>query len=48
MNLFAVLSQPIDQHGLAFREAAARIASVDTLRAFMTDFTKKFAGSKGS
>jgi hypothetical protein len=48
MNLFAVLSQPIDQHGLAFREAAAKIASVDTLRTFMTDFTKKFAAAKGS
>lgn len=48
MNLFTVLSQPIDQHGLAFREAAAKIASVDTLRSFMTDFTKKFAGAKGS
>ena len=48
MNLFTVLSQPIDQHGLAFREAAAKIASVDTLRAFMTDFTKKFAAAKAS
>ena len=30
-NLFAVLSADIDQHGLAFRDAAAQIASVDTL-----------------
>ena len=37
-NLFAVLSADIDQHGLAFREAAAKIASVDTLQAFMKDF----------
>ena len=43
-NLFAVLIQPIDMHGLAFREAAAKIASVDTLKAFMADFQKKFAG----
>ena len=27
-------------HGLAFRDAAARIASVDTLQAFMKDFGK--------
>ena len=47
-TMFAVLSAPIDQHGLAFREAAAKIASVDTLRTFMTDFTKKFAPAKGS
>ena len=42
-NLFAVLIQPIDMHGLAFRDAAAKIASVDTLKAFMADFQKKFA-----
>jgi hypothetical protein len=40
-NLFAVLSASIDQHGLAFRQAAARIASVDTLVAFMKDFTRR-------
>jgi hypothetical protein len=38
---FAVLSQQIDMHGLAFRDAAARIASVDTLQAFMKDFNKR-------
>ena len=38
---FAVLSQQIDMHGVAFRDAAARIASVDTLQAFMKDFGKK-------
>ena len=42
-NLFAVLIQPIDMHGLAFRDAAAKIASVDTLKSFMRDFQKKFA-----
>ena len=26
-------------HGLAFRDAAAQIASVDTLEAFMKDFS---------
>ena len=38
---FTVLSQQIDMHGLAFRDAAARIASVDTLQAFMKDFGKR-------
>ena len=38
---FAVLSQDIDLHGLAFRDAAAKIASVDTLQAFMKDFGKR-------
>jgi tetratricopeptide (TPR) repeat protein len=42
-NLFAVLIQPIDMHGLAFRDAAAKIASIDTLKSFMADFQKKFA-----
>jgi len=37
---FSVLSQQIDMHGVAFRDAAARIASVDTLQAFMKDFGK--------
>jgi hypothetical protein len=35
---FHVLSQEIDMHGLAFRDAAAKIASVDTLQTFMKDF----------
>ncbi|MGH6827331.1 MAG: hypothetical protein ACREFW_00300 [Rhizomicrobium sp.] len=38
---FAVLSQPIDMHGLAFRDAAAKIASVNTLEAFMKEFSKE-------
>jgi hypothetical protein len=45
-NLFTVLSADIDQHGLAFRDAAARIASVDTLQAFMKDFNKRNSGAK--
>ena len=28
-------------HGVAFRDAAAKIASVDTLQAFMKDFSKR-------
>lgn len=45
-NLFAVLSASIDTHGLAFREAAAKIAAVDTLQAFMKDFGKRNADVK--
>ncbi len=40
-NLFAVLSADLDQHGLAFRDAAAKIASIDTLESFMKDFNKR-------
>ena len=45
-NLFAVLSADIDQHGMAFRDAAAKIASVDTLQAFMKDFNKRKSGAR--
>jgi hypothetical protein len=40
-NAFTVLAQQIDMHGLAFRDAAAKIASVDTLQVFMKDFNKR-------
>ena len=40
-SAFAVLTQNIDMHGLAFRQAAAQIASVDTLTTFMKDFSKR-------
>ena len=45
-TLFAVLSSDIDQHGLAFREAAAKIAAVDTLQSFMKDFAKRKSDAK--
>jgi hypothetical protein len=45
-GLFAVLAADIDQHGLAFREAAAKIAAVDTLQTFMKDFAKRKSGAK--
>ncbi len=45
-NLFAVLSSDIDHHGLAFRDAAAKIASVDTLQAFMKDFNRRRTDAK--
>jgi tetratricopeptide (TPR) repeat protein len=40
-SAFVVLSQSIDLHGMAFREAAQQIASVDTLETFMKDFSKR-------
>jgi len=45
-GLFAVLSSNIDQHGLAFREAAAKIAAIDTLQTFMKDFAKRKSDAK--
>ena len=45
-NMFVVLSADIDQHGLAFRDAAAKIASVDTLESFMKDFPRAKSGAK--
>jgi hypothetical protein len=45
-GLFAVLSSDIDQHGMAFREAAAKIASIDTLQTFMKDFAKRKSDAK--
>jgi hypothetical protein len=44
-SAFAVVAQRIDAHGVAFREAAARIASVDTLQTFMNDFRKHYSGA---
>lgn len=35
-------------HGVAFRDAAAKIASVNTPKTFMQDFQKKFAAPKAS
>ncbi|MGA7674975.1 MAG: hypothetical protein WCA78_08000 [Rhizomicrobium sp.] len=36
-NAFDVVSQRIDMHGMAFRDAAAKVASIDTLQTFMKD-----------
>ena len=38
---FAVITQRIDMHGLAFRDAAAQVASVDMLKSFMIDLQKR-------
>lgn len=40
-STFAVLAADIDAHGVAFRNAAAQIAQVDTLQNFMKDFSKR-------
>jgi len=45
-NMFAVLSADLDQHGLAFRDAAAKIAQVDTLQSFLKDFQRTRTGAK--
>ena len=45
-NLFAVLSASIEAQGLAFREAASKIAAIDTLKSFMQDFAKRNADVK--
>ncbi len=37
-SAFAVMMQDIDQHGVAFRELAGKVASVDTFQQFMKDF----------
>jgi tetratricopeptide (TPR) repeat protein len=39
-SAFNVVSQKIDAQGLAFKDAAAEIASVDTLKLFLSDFKK--------
>ncbi len=36
-SAFDVVSERIDAHGIAFRDAAAKIASVDSLKSFMKD-----------
>jgi hypothetical protein len=41
-SAFAVITQRIDEHGVAFRDKAAQIASIDTLQAFMKDFKKRY------
>jgi hypothetical protein len=42
-SAFQVVSDHIDAHGAAFRDAAAQIASVDTLKGFMKDIRAQSA-----
>jgi tetratricopeptide (TPR) repeat protein len=39
-SAFNVVTQKIDTQGMAFKDAAAQIASVDTLKSFLSDFKK--------
>ena len=41
-SAFAVVTQRIDTQGVAFRDVAGKIASIDTLESFMTDFKKRY------
>ncbi len=45
-SAFAVVTQNIDLQGVAFRDLAGKIASVDTLETFMGDFKKRFDGGR--
>jgi hypothetical protein len=38
---FDVVTQRIDMHGLAFRDAAAKVASIDTLQTFMKELQNR-------
>ena len=40
---FAIVSERIEQQGVAFRDLARQIASVDSLQAFLSDFRKQGA-----
>jgi hypothetical protein len=40
-SAFAVVTQRIDLQGVTFRDAAAKVASIDTLKTFMQDIQKK-------
>jgi hypothetical protein len=40
-SAFAVVTQRIDLQGVAFRDVAAKVASIDTLKTFMQDIQKK-------
>ncbi len=39
---FTVVTQRIDLHGVAFRDTAGQIASIDTLDTFMKDFKRRY------
>jgi hypothetical protein len=47
-SAFAVVTQAIDLHGVAFRDIAGKIASVDTLQTFMQDFRKRYDMAKAT
>jgi hypothetical protein len=43
---FGIVTERIDQQGVAFRDLVKQIASVDSLQAFMADFKKQNAAPK--
>jgi hypothetical protein len=45
---FGIVTESIDRQGVAFRDLAKRIAAVDTLQSFMTDFRKQGAAKTAS
>ncbi len=45
-NSFAVVSARIDAHGVAFRDAAAQVASIDTLQSLMKDMHAQTAAAR--
>jgi tetratricopeptide (TPR) repeat protein len=45
-SAFTVVTQNIDLQGVAFRDLAGKIASVDTLETFMQDFKKRLDGAR--
>lgn len=45
-SAFAVVTQNIDLQGVAFRDLAGKIASIDTLETFMQDFRKRYDSAK--
>ena len=44
-SAFDVVTQRIDTQGVAFRDVAGKIASIDTLETFMKDFRKRYDGA---
>jgi hypothetical protein len=42
-NAFAIITQKPDPQGIAFKDVAARVASIDTLQTFMHDFRRQQA-----
>lgn len=41
-NAFAIVTERIERHGVAFKDLARRVAAIDTLEAFMTEFQQGF------
>jgi hypothetical protein len=45
-SAFTVVTQEIDSHGVAFRDLASKIASVDTFLAFKKDFCANYGACR--